>query len=183
MSDEMFVCHCSPTLAGIKVGNMFSCSYNSTKELMSYIRKLNGVLVNKGLRVIPLKYGNGRALIYAFRLKALDNVLKNPVAVSILKKYGYTDIDVKSCISHLLKRFHSYDEFPHEVGLFLGYPPEDVCGFIENRAEGYKIVGNWKVYGDEKAAEKTFNRYKRCTASYCSQLKKGCSIEQLTVAG
>ena len=26
-------------------------------------------------------------------------------------------------------------EFPHEVGLFLGYPPEDVRGFIENHAK------------------------------------------------
>ena len=32
-------------------------------------------------------------------------------------------------------------EFPHEVGLFLGYPPEDVKGFIDHRANNFKCAG------------------------------------------
>ena len=41
-------------------------------------------------------------------------------------------------------------EFPHEVGLFLSYPPEDVKGFIDHRASGFKCAGLWKVYGNEE---------------------------------
>ena len=37
--------------------------------------------------------------------------------------------------SRLIKRLNEDAEFPHEIGLFPGYPPEDVRGFIENRAE------------------------------------------------
>lgn len=51
-------------------------------------------------------------------------------------------------------------DFPHEIGLFLGYPLEDVQGFIENRAEGYKCVGCWKVYGDEEYAKQEFRAIK-----------------------
>ena len=40
-------------------------------------------------------------------------------------------------------------EFPHEVGLFLSYPPEDVKGFIAHRANDFKCAGLWKVYGNE----------------------------------
>ena len=43
-------------------------------------------------------------------------------------------------------------EFPHEVGLFLSYPPEDVKGFIDHRANDFKCAGLWKVYGDEEKA-------------------------------
>ena len=32
---------------------------------------------------------------------------------------------------------------PHEVGLFLSYPPEDVKGFIDHRASGFKSAGLW----------------------------------------
>ena len=32
-------------------------------------------------------------------------------------------------------------EFPHEVGLFLSYPPEDVKGFIDHRANDFKCAG------------------------------------------
>ena len=41
-------------------------------------------------------------------------------------------------------------------------------GFIENRAEGYKCVGCWKVYGDEEYAKQQFLRYQNCTDCYCS---------------
>ena len=65
-----------------------------------------------------------------------------------------------------MKRIKSGNEFPHEIGLFLGYPPEDVDGFINNGAKGAKYVGTWKVYGDESIAKRTFAQYKnvrKCT--------------------
>ncbi|MBQ7128480.1 MAG: DUF3793 family protein, partial [Clostridia bacterium] len=73
-------------------------------------------------------------------------------------------------------------QFPHEVGLFLGYPPEDVKGFIENNAKCSKCVGCWKVYGDEEKAKKCFENYKKCTRIYKELYLKGKTIERLTVA-
>ena len=54
MSDEMIIRHCSPTLAGLKTGNVFNCPYSDRKELLSAVRSLNRRLVPKGVRVIPL---------------------------------------------------------------------------------------------------------------------------------
>ena len=183
MSEELFIRHCSPTLAGIKPGSMFPYQYASPEELLEYIRSANQVLVPDGLRVLPLRYGDGNALIYVFRPTDIEKVLQDKLAVNLLEKCGYKDIRVQSCICQLIGRFQQKSDFPHEVGLFLGYPPEDVCGFIENKACGHKCVGCWKVYGDEQAAQKTFARYKRCTELYCSQWENGQSIERLTVAG
>ena len=73
-------------------------------------------------------------------------------------------------------------EFPHEVGLFLSYPPEDVKGFIDNEAANYKYIGLWKVYGDEEGAKRTFARYRKCTKLYCKLWQSGSSLEQLAVA-
>ena len=67
----------------------------------------------------------------------------------ILKRYGYTCERSDRCVAELVIRMREQKEFPHEVGLFLGYPPEDVHGFIENRAQCAKCIGAWKVYGDE----------------------------------
>ena len=67
--------------------------------------------------------------------------------------------------------------------LFLGYPPEDVCGFMKNKACNCKCVGCWKVYGDEEAAKKKFAQYKKCTQVYSDQWANGTDIERLTVAG
>ena len=73
-------------------------------------------------------------------------------------------------------------EFPHEVGLFLSYPPEDVKGFIDHRANGFKYAGLWKVYGDEEKARSLFAKYKKCTEIYCALWQSGSKLEQLAVA-
>ncbi|MGN1432353.1 MAG: DUF3793 family protein [Ruminococcus sp.] len=182
MSEELLVRHCSPTLAGMKTANMFSCSFENESEMKQSVRNLNAVLVKKGLRVLPLRFQNNRALIYVYRPSKLSQDLKQDTASSLLQKFGYTTAKPEYCIVQLMQRLTDSEEFPHEIGLFLGYPPEDVSGFIENNAEKCKCVGCWKVYGDEEKAQKTFAKYKKCTKVYCEQWAKGRSIERLTVA-
>ena len=86
-------------------------------------------------------------------------------------------------VEELARRLTAAGGFPHEIGLFLSYPPEDVLGFILNKACNHKCVGCWKVYGDEQAAKCIFRRYKKCSKIYSQQWEQGKSIEQLTVAG
>lgn len=85
------------------------------------------------------------------------------------------------CLSEKLMLLKSSKDFPHEIGLFLGYPYEDVKGFIDNKGECSKCIGCWKVYGDVSRAEDTFDRYKRCTSDYVSRFKEGMTLEELAV--
>ena len=181
MCEEMLIKHCSPTLAGLKTGNMFTCYFENEVKMRDSIRSFNRILVKKGLRILPLRFRNNRGLIYVYRPSRLCRDFKNSGACRILEECGYTPSVPASCITRLMKRLNGDEDFPHEIGLFLGYPPEDVCGFMENRAEGCKCVGCWKVYGDADAAEKTFARYKKCTDIYCALFAEGRSIERLTV--
>lgn len=183
MSEEMIINHCSPTLAGIKTGALFNCAYPSERELRSAVRAWNKTLSPKGLRVLPLRYNGRTALIYIYRPAMLSIDLKDELARRLLAKCGYVSETPEGCIVQLLRRFAECEEFPHEIGLFLGYPPEDVCGFIANKACGYKCVGYWKVYGDEEKAKKAFARFEKCTRCYCQQHAKGTGIERLAVAG
>lgn len=182
MSEELLVRHCSPTLAGIKTGNMFTMPYTTEKAVNEDIRRLNKILVPKGLRALPLRYVRGRVLIYIYRPKNLKKDLSQKEAFSILKCCGYESCNPDKCIVKLIKKLRCNEEFPHEIGLFLGYPPEDVRGFIENKAEHCKFTGFWKVYGDENKARKLFAKYKKCTNAYYCSWTQGKSIERLTVA-
>jgi len=183
MSEEMIVRYCSPTLAGIKTGNIFTCPFADADEMRSSILRWNKLLLKKGVRVMPLRFRNGRALVYLYRPSRLSRDLKEELACKLLSERGYSPDTPERCIVQLMKRMGENEEFPHEIGLFLGYPPEDVHGFIENKDEGCKCTGCWKVYGDEEKARKTFAKYKKCTDVYCAKLAGGRSIERLTVAG
>ncbi len=183
MPDEYIIRNCAPTLAGIKTGNIFTCPFETRDALLDSLRKMNKRLGKKGLRVIPLRFSDEKALIYLFRPSMLRSDLADTSAVRILQQHGYNTASCEKCVVHLAKKLRQQGDFPHEIGLFLGYPPEDVCGFIENNACGCKCVGCWKVYGDEDAAKKKFAQYKKCSKVYYDQWAKGKDIERLTVAG
>ena len=182
MSDEFIIRHSSPTLAGLKTGNLFNCPYKDREELLLSLRSLNRRLVPKGVRVIPLKLFDNKVLLYIYRPRFLERDLAKQKTAELLMEYGYSVDKPDKCIVQLSRKICGVDTFPHEIGLFLGYPLEDVCGFVDHPKEGCKCTGYWKVYGDEKKAKKQFAAYRKCTSMYCAQAAKGRSIEQLTVA-
>lgn len=181
MSEELMVRHCSPTLAGLKTGSIFTWTFADERELRDELRRWNRLLGKKGLRILPLRIRERRALVYVYRPRRLRQDLQHETASRLLQERGY-DAEPHRCVLQLIRRLREDGEFPHEIGLFLGYPPEDVHGFIENKG-ACKQVGCWKVYGDEQAAQKTFAKYKKCTDVYCAKLAGGRSIERLAVAG
>lgn len=183
MTDDQMIRYCAPTLAGIKTASLFACPYESQEALLNSIRHMNQRLHPKGLRVLPLRITAKKALIYVYRPKKLSSDLTDTMAVELLERCGYNPGSCEKCVVRLGQKLRQQEEFPHEIGLFLGYPPEDVCGFIENKACGCKCVGCWKVYGDEEAARKKFAQYKKCDRVYRDQWAKGKDIERLTVAG
>jgi len=71
-------------------------------------------------------------------------------------------------ILHFKKRFLEYKEegreFPHEVGIFLGYPLWDIRAFMQNPRREAKLTGYWKVYYKVEKARAQFQKYDRCIA-------------------
>ena len=167
-------------MASLKTGNMFNCPFSSKEEMTSELRKLNRILGRKGLRILPLRWSNGHALVYLYRPKMLAKDLQNSLAAQLLAECGYTCGNPNSCIAQLILRLRGSQDFPHEVGLFLGYPPADVDGFM-HRKHACKLSGIWKVYDDVEGASRQFARCKRCTEIYLQRYRQGYSLDRLTV--
>ncbi len=182
MSEELIISQCSPTLAGIKTGNMFLTEFHSKEQLTKDIRDMNHRLGKKGVRIVPIHFQANKVLIYLYRPSSLKKDLENVEAFQILKDMGYSCSTPEQYLGKLIANYDSCNEIPHEIGLFLGYPPEDVRGFIENHAQNYKMVGTWKVYGNAAKAQQTFDKYKKCSKAYYQYWSKGQTIERLTVA-
>ncbi len=183
MSDEFIVRHSSPTLAGLKTGNLFNCPFRNRKELLQDLRSLNRRLVPRGVRIVPMKIFGNRVLLYIYRPSRLQSDFAKRQTVEILKEYGYSVDKPEKCVVQLIRKMCERQTFPHEIGVFLSYPPEDVRGFIQDPEKGCKCTGCWKVYGDEEKARVQFEKYRRCTNIYSAQFAAGKSIEQLTVNG
>lgn len=184
MPFQKIIQHCSPTLAGIKVGNLFSIRFTEEDDLDADIKEKNDLLNPRGLYFRILKRSNltGLALIYVYRKTKLEKVLQNKEIQNFLAEHEYIAFDLESVFATISKHFEN-SEFPHEIGVLLGYPLEDIKAFILNKGMNYKCVGIWKVYSNENLAKKTFEKYKKCKDVYCKKYKAGFDIMKLTVAG
>lgn len=174
--------HCSPTLASLKTANLINIPYESIDELNNSVAVLNSKLKSKGVVLLVLKYTEKSALIYTCRTAMLQEDLSKKNVREFLSTFGYENTDAQYCIARLKQRLCTSDEFPHEIGVFLGYPLGDVKGFIENAGQNSKCSGCWKVYCNECEAIKTFAKYKKCTQIYQKLWLQGRSITKLTVA-
>lgn len=175
MSEEMIIRNCAPTLSGLKTGSMFSCPVEAVQEL----HRWNARLYPRGIRVILLRQRSGRALLYLFRPEALRADLNREETRALLMRCGYTEFTVSRCLMQLMERLREEDTFPHEIGLFLGYPPEDVQGFMDNHTHHCKCSGCWKVYGNVEAAKQRFAQFRICTEVYAALYACGVSLERL----
>lgn len=189
MIEEMVIRHCSPTLAGLKTANMFGYRYVAKELFISEIRELNNKLSSKGVYALPLTYDSQKALVYIYRPNMLKQDLENEDVRKILKDHGYKAESVPEFIAELSGRISGCETgFPHEVGCFLGYPPSDVRGFIDEHCPHRckncpkcRMVGCWKVYGDEQYAKKCFERYRKCSRVYWDVWVNSRNIEKLAV--
>lgn len=103
-----------------------------------------------------LKRCEKSALVYVVRLTLLQRDLNKSGVGEFLSEYGYACVDAAYCVSRLKMRLNCGDGFPHEIGIFLGYPLGDVTGFIKNAGQNSLCSGCWKVYCNECEAMKTF---------------------------
>lgn len=181
MLEEYLIECCSPTLASLKTANLFSFPFSSESELDRQAAHWNKILEPKGVTITVLKKRENAALIYVYRRAKLEaDFAKNGVR-KFMSECGYTSLNIDKALAHLRTRLGQNGEFPHEIGMFLGYPLEDVVGFIRNGGKNYKCTGLWKVYCNEVEAVETFAKFKKCSSVYARLWSSGRSVPQLTV--
>ena len=208
MSDEYrilferkLVHHSTPTLAALKPANMYvfrldqpaTCADDDTNRLFyDALQATRAKLAPLGVRIEVLARRKTGMLLYVYRPTMVKHILCQERVNAYLTNDGYDTSSLSACIERLHHRICGTDlqsrlsgtcTFPHEIGFFLGYPYDDVVGFIENNGENFLCCGCWKVYSQERDAQDCFCRYKDCTAHYETLYEEGATLESLAAMG
>lgn len=176
---------CAPTLAGVKPASLFRYQPQPGEDICGEVRFWNAALAPRGVTVRLLKKCEltGAVLAYVYRPRQLASILKSAKVRDFLQSEGYRlPADDEAILCQLADRLCCEAGFPHEIGVFLGYPLADVIGFIRNRGQNYTYCGYWKAYGDPTMAQKCFAKYKKCEQVYKRLHDQGRTVWQLTVA-
>lgn len=182
MLESIIAYHCGPALAGIKPANIAACSKKRMPNVHKEIEALNAQLNTRDIYLEIVCECSKRALVMVYRKKVLSKHLQSPEMREFLALHGYPDsASVEEYISVLKQRLCQND-FPHEIGVFLGYPLHDIYGYINHRNDGCLLVGDWKVYANPEEAQKTFARYKACRMAIVRRLTNGASLARIFCA-
>lgn len=173
--EKLIVTHSSPTLANIKCSSLFC-----TKLLDSFSTSCVENLKKKGISLLFLTNRRGCPLLFVYRKKELFETINEKKAKSFLSYLGYDTTNLEKFLIHFKERMRS-DAFPHEIGVILGYPIDDVLSFIENEGKNSIYSGYWKVYHNKDNALKEFRKLDKCRKEYMSLFNNGNKVEDLCV--
>ena len=100
-----------------------------------------------------------------YREDELKKILEKEVNRRFFRAMGYRSFSLPAVLNQIRVRLAAHrdgeGEYPHELGILLGYPLEDVRGFIRYKGKNYLYSGYWKVYGDVEKARQLFQSYDR----------------------
>lgn len=102
---------------------------------------------------------NGEIKVLFMNKNVLSKIFDDKKCVNFLKFIGYpSNYDLNNYINFLIERLKD-NNFPHEIGVFLGYPLKDVVGFMGYGNYELQKTKYWRVYGNTEISDEIYNRF------------------------
>lgn len=167
---------CAPLITGVKISTLLTVPVHLSDELQKTF---------KGSQIsLYALYHSPKTVTYLlFRRKWLEHTMGQSDTASMMRQFGYRDLSFRYILRELAERYKRFMEqlgaFPHEIGLLLGYPLEDVSGFILNKGKNFLYSGYWKVYSNPAGTMKLFEQYDRAAEQVIHRVSQGLSLTNL----
>ena len=167
---------CAPVITGIKVSNLFIIDKNKVDEVYNIIDETD-------ISAYFLYEDAAKANILLYRKNELQQYLFQKENRQFVRKLGYDSVYIDELLPEFAIRFSMYqttqEDFPHEMGILLGYPVEDVEGFISNNGKNELYTGYWKVYDNLPEKLVLFNYYEAAREHFICLLAKGMDMSSI----
>lgn len=162
-------------IAGVKPGNLVNvanrqrpCGRNPYQLWHAHGDSL---LAGSELEAMVLLDRGSSLLLYLYRRDLLQMILARKAVATILEKCRYREpCDLSLALAQLQTRV-AQGSFPHEIGIFLGYPLKDVLAFMGSIALPFACQGPWKIYGRPEQSLELADRFRQCRCHMASRLQ------------
>lgn len=179
MLETQVALQCAPLLTGIKISNLLNVGTDKKKEAMALF---HGTAVS--FRILYEQEGRISMLLY--QKEQLETYLDRKESRLLLKDLGCGEMNLDEILEQVAEGYQRHMEgrggFPHEIGLLLGYPVEDVRSFVEKEGREFLYSGYWKVYGNLTGALRIFEAYDRAREAVIRMAGSGAGIRDILAA-
>lgn len=172
---------CAPMIAGLKASNLLIIASENEADAR---RILNGTKIS----CARLARMDKKTTMLIYHEQWVKEYLASREVSDLLRVLGYEGKGFYEVLHSVRKKYRSYmkkeGEFPHELGLLLGYPAEDVKGYMDNKGRNYLCTGYWQVYADPAAKLNLFQKFELARERLIRAIFDGKEIQELIqVAG
>lgn len=169
----------APVLKKVKASCMFTVP-------TSYTKMVKSLFARTSLRVRVLCRGANRDVLLVYREEALEAYVNRKENRAFLRQFGYGEGTLDAFLTllgeHVSRYYNREHAYPHEMGIFLGYPLEDVRGFFLHEGKDSLLTGYWKVYSDVEQAKRTFRLYDEAKETSVREFFTGKRVWEIALA-
>ncbi len=170
---------CSEVLAGVKPANLISmvnrarpCGRNLYQIWQSRHKEATSRLMK--IDFVELQTKEKSLLLLCYNRAHLEKHLAHAGIRTLLHKAGYDKAaSLDQLLAELKQRVANGATFPHEIGLFIGYPAKDVAAFMGLIKLPLTCQGPWKIYGNPFESLNLVEQYRCCRQRMCNVLSSG----------
>ena len=167
---------CSPLLAGLKISNLLIVGVHNEARVKHLFSK-------SAIEARVIYTGSEKVTFLLYHREDLVRYLSQTKVREMLKWLGYEQPSPQRVLEQCCRKYRAYRErraeFPHELGLLLGYPVEDVYGFIMNKGKNDLYTGYWKIYDNLSDTLKLFEQFNQAKELMIRQVFAGVSISEI----
>ena len=180
--ETFLVYNLSLVIAGIKPAITVTIKKNNQKLYNSWNDFGSCFLDNIDLKCIELRESSDSIIAMIYDEFMLENELSQKSHMEFLFNLGYpSNLCISDHINILKNRYEKY-HCPHELGLFLGIPFEDVKDSMECTTKKCLLCGYWKVYNNGNKAKEIFNKYDKVKEYTIKNMLEGNSSRDLALS-
>lgn len=167
---------CAPLITGLKISNLLLVQKRQ-------VYKLWKVLGQDRFSRYVLYTDKEKSVILLYQRRELCRYLLRNDIWEFMLRCGYREKNPESILWTFACRYRRYrigkQGFPHELGILLGIPLEDVEGFIQNEGKNCLYSGYWKVYRDVTAKKNLFRMYELARELMIELVCNGVGMEEI----
>jgi len=159
---------CAEVITGVKPANLISIG-NRTQPCgrnlyqLWHTHKVEVAFRLADLTFLVLQTKQRALLLFCYNHDQLERHLAHAGIRTMLRKAGYeTDASIEVLLGELCRRIENSNSFPHEIGLFIGYPAKDVAAFMGIIKLPFACQRLWKIYGDPVQSLALAELYRCC---------------------
>jgi hypothetical protein len=163
----------APTLINVKPSSLVSINNHARNNINNWDKNKDSICRILNVNYFELGKTEKHANILFYKEVETIETIERAENKCFLNSMGYNSA---RSLEDLLQLFEQRFKvmFPHEIGIILGYPFEDVRDFIKNKGANYLLRGYWKVYHNPHRAIRIFNEYDKAKAIILNAIGKCC---------